>query len=171
MVKTNNYYEINERIRAPQLRVITSTGENLGTLSKDEAVREARKRELDLVVIAPNSEPPVAKILDFSKFLYEERKKKSAAKAKAKKSELKEFRFGPTIGDGDLNSRIDRTKEFINDGNRVKISVVLKGREGMFPQIAYDRIKKVEQGLADTAKAEAPASRNGNIISIVFVGK
>lgn len=167
----NNYYEVNERIKSKILRVITNTGENLGDITKEEALREAHARELDLVIIAPNVTPPVAKILDFSKYLYEERKKKSAAKAKAKKSELKEFRFGPTIGDGDINSRVERSKEFIKDGNRVKISVVLKGREGMFPQIAYEKLKKFEAGLADTAKSEGPAKQNGNIISIIFVGK
>jgi translation initiation factor IF-3 len=136
-----------------------------------EALRKAREVELDLVLLAPNVEPPVAKIMDFAKFLYTERKKKAQSKAKAKKSELKEFRFGPTIGTGDLNTRIDRSKEFIQDGNRVKVTVLMKGREGMFPEVAFDRLKKFEEGLKEIAKPEAEPKRIGKMISVVFVAK
>lgn len=140
-------------------------------MTVQEAVRAARDRELDLVLIAPQAQPPVAKILDFKKFLYEERKKKSSAKAKAKKSELKEFRFGPSIGSGDLNSRIERSKEFIKDGNRVKITVVLKGREAMFPEVGLEKLKLFEEGLTEVAKPESEPKRNGNMLCVVFVAK
>lgn len=171
MTIQTDYYPVNDKIRARELRVLTNEGENLGVLSLADALGAARQRELDLVVIAPQAAPPVAKILDFKKFLYEERKKKSSIKAKAKKSELKELRFGPTIDTGDLTSRIGRAIEWIKEGNRVKVTVIMKGREGMFPEVAFDRLKRFEEGVGEVGKTEGPAKRNGNQIFITFVGK
>lgn len=153
------------------MRVIGENGENLGVLKTSEAIVKAREKELDLILISENANPPVAKILDFNKYLYEERKKFSSAKAKSKKSELKEFRFGPTIGDSDITTRIERAKEFIKDGNRVKISIKLKGREAAYPQIGYEKVKKFISEISDVAKSEAEPRLIGNIISVVFVGK
>jgi len=167
----NEFYYINERIRVAKVRLLSNTGENLGVMDTREALKKAKEVELDLVLLAPNIDPPVAKIMDFAKFLYTERKKKSQSKAKAKKSELKEFRFGPTIGTGDLSTRIDRSKEFVQDGNRVKITVIMKGREGMFPEVALERLKKFEEGLKEVAKPEGAPRRMGNQLSVVFVGK
>jgi translation initiation factor IF-3 len=151
--------------------VLTEDGENLGLMTKAEAVSRARAAEMDLVLIAPQAEPPVAKILDFKKFLYNQNKKKSQIKAKSKKSELKEFRFGPTIGQGDLNTRIERSREFLKVGNRVKITAVLKGREGMYPEVAMEKIKKLADGLSDIAKMEENPRRMGNQIHVIFVAK
>lgn len=136
-----------------------------------EALKLAREKELDLLLVAPNAQPPVARIVDFAKFLYEERKKLSAAKVKSKKSELKEFRFGPSTGEGDINRYIQRAKEFIKDGNRVKVTVKMRGRETMFPEVAFEKLRKVEKGLEDTAKTEGPAKNLGGMIWLVFVGK
>ncbi len=121
------------------------------------------------MVIAEKASPPVAKILDFNKYLYEERKKASAAKAKAKKSELKEFVFGPTIDAGDLNNRIQRARGFLEDGNRVKVTVKMKGREGEHPEVALERINKFTQELKDIARTEAEPKRHGNMINVTFV--
>ena len=144
------------------------TGENLGVMSTADALKLARENELDLVLISEQANPPVAKILEYNKFLYEERKKSSAVKAKAKKSELKEFVFGPTIGEGDITVRVERSKEFIKDGNRVKISVKLKGREAEYPALAFEKIERFSEELADVAKPENEPRRNGNIISATF---
>ncbi|OGC46062.1 translation initiation factor IF-3 [candidate division WWE3 bacterium RIFCSPHIGHO2_12_FULL_38_15] len=163
-----DYYRINERIRSPQLRVITGTGENLGVMSTADALKLAKEKELDLVLISEQANPPVAKILEYNKFLYEERKKTSAVKAKAKKSELKEFVFGPTIGEGDIAIRVERSKEFIKEGNRVKISVKLKGREAEYPDLGFEKIKRFQEELADVAKLESEPRRNGKIISATF---
>ena len=121
---------------------------------------------MDLVLIAPNSEPPVAKILEFSKFLYEEKKKKSGSKGK--KSELKELRFGPTTGEGDIKRHIERSKGFINDGNRVKISVVLKGRANLYPELAFAKLNRIVEELSEVAKPEADVKRLGGTIFVVF---
>lgn len=131
----------------------------------------AQEKDLDLLLVSPNAVPPVAKIVNFSKFLYEENKKKREAKSKSKKSELKEFRFGPSVGEGDINRYAQRTSEFVKEGNRVKICVKMKGREMLFPQVGFDKIKKIEELIKNDAKLEAPAKQMGNMILAIFLPK
>ncbi|EKD99640.1 MAG: Translation initiation factor IF-3 [uncultured bacterium] len=131
----------------------------------------AQEDELDLVIISEKANPPVAKILDFNKFLYEERKRSSAIKAKSKKSELKEFIFGPTISDGDINVRVSRAKGFIEDGNRVRIAVKYMGREREHLDVGREKLNKFIELLADTAKVESEPKMSGNILAVTFVKK
>jgi len=126
---------------------------------------------MDLVLVVPNADPPVAKIVEFTKFLYEERKKASIAKAKSKKTDIKEFRLGPTTGEGDIQRFVTRARGFIEDGDKVKITVKMRGREVMFPDVAMDQIKKIQKELSDIAKTESEPKRMGNIIWTMFVGK
>ena len=176
MKSTRKYYTrgpehiINHRIRVQELRVIAEN-ENLGVMTTQDALREAQKRDLDLVLVSPNAKPPVAKILDYKKFLYAERKKQSAAKTKSKKSELKEFKMRPTTGQGDIDRYSKRAREFITTGNRVKLSVAMRGRENAYPHIAHDRIRAFGETIADIAKMEAAPKRTGGTIWAVFVGK
>jgi translation initiation factor IF-3 len=107
--------------------------------------------------------------LDFKKFLYEQNKKAQQVKSGSKKSELKEFKFGPTIDSGDLKTRIERSKGFIKKGNRVKITVQMKGRENAYPQLAEEKLDIVVNGLASIAKPEDKPERRGTQISITFV--
>lgn len=165
-----NQYIINERINAEKVLVLEGEN-NLGVMSKWDAVKLAREKELDLVLIAPQAIPPVAKILDFNKFLYEERKKKSTSKAKSKKSELKELRLSPTIGDGDLLRMAERAKEFIKEGNRVKASIFLKGRENAYPEIAIEKMGKFTKEMEDVAKVESAPKFMGNLVIAVYIKK
>ena len=162
---------INERIRFDKLRVITETGENLGELSTAEALKQARERERDLVVISEGTNPPVAKILDFNKFLYETRKKQSASKAKSKKSELKELRIGPVTDGGDLAVRVGRAKEFLAQGHKVKFTLKLKGRTQAHPELGFEKINRVIKELEGTAVTEDIVKKMGNIITVTFVAK
>lgn len=166
-----NWYIKNEQIKNDKIRVISEKGENIGVLPIGEALKLAREKELDLVLVVPNANPPVAKMVEFSKFLYEERKKESAAKAKSRKTEVKEFRMGPTTGEGDINRFVTRARGFIQEGNKVKITVVMKGREAMFPEVAINQIKKVEKELSDVAKLESEPKKMGNIVWVMFTGK
>lgn len=124
---------------------------------------------MDLVLIAEEAKPPVAKILDFNKFLYEENKKAQQAKAGSKKSELKEFRFGPSIEKADLETRIRRSREFLKEGDRVKITVYLKGREMMYPENAFEKIEIIKEGLKDIARLEKEPKKKGNLITATFI--
>ena len=162
---------VNERIRVPQVRLIDAEGENVGVIDTRKALGMARDSELDLVLISEKANPPVAKILEYSKFLYDERKKQSAQKTKSHKSDTKEFVFGPSIGEGDLKLRIDRTREFIEDGNRVKMTIRLRGREKAHPDIAIGKMNTVAEALNDVAKPEQAPRLKGNLISVIFVKK
>jgi translation initiation factor IF-3 len=151
--------------------VIDSDGKNLGVLSTEEAVRNAKARELDLLLIAPNTTPPVAKIVDFNKFLYEEKRKTRAAKSKAKKSEIKELRLTPMTSEGDIARFANRAKEFIEEGNKVKITVKMRGRQMSHPEVAREKLKRVGDLLVEVAKLENEPKLMGGMLSAVFLAK
>jgi translation initiation factor IF-3 len=138
-------------------------------LPKEVALQEAEKRGLDLVEIAPEVNPPVAKILDFSKFLYDEKKKKSSSKSK--KSELKELRFGPNTGESDMKRHAERSREFIEDGDQVRLTVQMRGRENLHPELAFEKLDEVIEALSDAAKPEQEPKRMGSRISVTLVKK
>ena len=140
-------------------------------MSSREALDLARKDDLDLVLVVPNANPPVAKIVEFTKFLYEEKKKASTARAKSRKTDVKEFWLSPTTGEGDIQRFVKRARDFIEDGDKVKITVKMKGRQVMFPEVAVEKIKIIEKELVDIAKMESEPKKMGNIIFAVFTGK
>lgn len=109
--------------------------------------------------------------MDFTKFLYESNKKAQAAKAKSRKSELKELRFGPLIGDGDLNQRVERAKEWLKEGNRVRFIVRMKGRQNLRPELGFQKLEKVATELDAVARKEDAPKHQGKDISVVFVTK
>lgn len=137
------YYRTNERIYASELRVLDFEGKQIGVLSKFAALAKAREMGLDLVEIAATAKPPVAKIIDFKKFLYQEEKKKKSSQKKAKSGEIKEIRFSPFIAENDYNTRIERIKEFLEEKNKVKLTVVFKGRQLGSKNFGYDLLKKI----------------------------
>lgn len=126
---------------------------------------------MDLVLISPTANPPVAKILDFSKFLYQERKKKAVTKTKVKKSELKEIKIKPSTGEGDITRQIEHARKFIEEGNRVKVGVFMRGRENLYPEIGFEKLKRFQVELSDVAKEESSPKHMGNSIWTIFVGK
>jgi len=152
--ETKKYYRTNERIFAHTLRVLGSDGKQIGVLSKFEALSKARELELDLVEIAPNAKPPVAKIIDFNKFLYQEEKKKKEEKKKAKSSETKELRLGPFMDDHDLQVIIKKATEFLQDNNKVKLVVKFKGRQIQHPEFGEKIIDRVAEALFHVSKIE-----------------
>ncbi len=119
---------INHFIKAPELRVITEGGENLGVISLQKALAEAQARTLDLIEISPSATPPVAKIMDYGKYLYDEKKKQKTAKAKTLTSELKIIQVKIGTGDHDLELKAKKVSEWVSEGNRVKIDLFLVGR-------------------------------------------
>lgn len=148
-----------------------ATGENLGVMDTQQALRTAEENELDLVVITENANPPVARIVDFNKFLYAERKKASETKGKSKQTELKELRLSTTISEGDVQQRVNRAVEFLDDGNLVKVSLMMKGRQQMFPQVAFEKVTNFIKLMEPFAKVESEPKRMGNTISVTFIKK
>ncbi|MEK7610034.1 MAG: translation initiation factor IF-3 [Patescibacteria group bacterium] len=119
---------INHQIKAPELRVITAEGKNLGVIKLSEAIAEAQKRGFDLIEISPTATPPVAKIMDYGKYLYDEKKKDKAAKAKVQTSELKIVQVKIGTGEHDLELKAKNVSKWLSEGNRVKIDLFLIGR-------------------------------------------
>ncbi len=165
----DKYYAVNHKIKNRELRVITVDGENLGVIKTEEALKIAIERGLDLIVVSPNAEPPVAKILDFKKFLYQERKEKTKAKIRSKKTDTKEIMFKPFTAEGDLNWQMARAKEWLTEGNRVKVWVAMKGRSASHPEISREKIQKFITELETVAKAEGSPEQKGNVISVLFI--
>lgn len=122
-------YKINNQIKAAQLRVVDETGANLGVISLEEALKLAKSKELDLIEIAPTANPPVAKIISFDKFRYQKEKEFKKQKASQKTSELKQVQISLVAAKNDLEIKIKKLEEFLNDGDKVNIVLVLKGRE------------------------------------------
>jgi translation initiation factor IF-3 len=137
---SKKFYRTNDRIFATSLRVLDSEGKQIGILDKNQALERAREEGLDLVEIAPMAKPPVARIIDFKKFLYQEEKKKREEKRKAKVSETKEVRLGPFIEEHDLNVMVGRVREFLTNNDKVRLVVRFKGRQMAHPEFGHQVI-------------------------------
>lgn len=161
------FYATNQFIKAEQLRVVDDTGKQIGVLSKAEALQIAHDRGVDLVEIAPKATPPVAKVIDFKKFKYLEAKKDREGKAASGKVEIKEIRFSPFIATGDMNSRLERIKEILGDGDRVKIVVKFSGRQITRVEFGHDLIKKVLSGLEGLASADGVPKLQGKQLFLI----
>lgn len=155
------FYRVNERIFADKLRVLDSEGKQIGILSGGEALRLAKEQNLDLVEVAGSATPPVAKIIDFKKFLYQQEKKKQEEKKKTKTSETKEVRLGPFISDNDLSVIVRRSRGFLEDGNKVKIVVKFRGRQVTHPEFGFETLKKYLGQLGDISKIEREGHLEG----------
>jgi len=148
------FYRINERIFASQLRVLDQEGKQVGVLTRFEALQKARELEVDLVEVAPMANPPVARLIDFKKFLYQESKKKNEEKKRSKVSETKEIRLGPFMNDHDLRTMIRRGTEFLEDNDKVRLIVKFMGRQIAHPEFGKETLQKVISALANLSKLE-----------------
>lgn len=161
---------INDQIRTQEVRLINENGQNLGIKPIHEALRLASETNLDLVEVSSNTTPPVCKILNYNKYIYDKKIKKR--KTKIKKIELKEFQIKPNIDEGDLAVRIKRGKKFLQKGNMVKYTVKLRGREAAHPEIAELKLKVIQSELTEVSKVEKPPQRNGPyLISMTLMPK
>lgn len=147
------FNRINHQIRASKLRVIDQKGKQIGILPLPEALRKAQAANLDLVEIAPKAVPPVAKLIDFKKFRYLEEKRKKKEKKK-KGGETKGIRLTPFIAEGDFNVRVKRAKEFLGQGNKIRVEIRFKGRQLARRNAGYELLGKFTKALADDAKIE-----------------
>ncbi len=162
-------YRVNERIGAFELRVLDSEGKQLGVLKRNDALSLAREKNLDIVEIAPNATPPVAKIIDFNKFIYQLTKKKREEKKKTKQTETKEIRLGPFMTDNDLSVMVRRAEEFLEDGNKVKLVVRFAGRQITHPEFGQNVIKKAADALYNISKIEKEPHLEGRQMIAIIV--
>jgi translation initiation factor IF-3 len=169
--KNNNFPNANLEITASPVRVVDENGEMLGVMSRDAALERAQRIGLDLVEIAPNSEPPVCKIMDFGKYKYQEKKKINDNKKKQKVVTLKEIKLRPTISDHDLGIKIRSINQFIAGGDKVKISLKFKGREITHQEIGHSVFDKIKNQLSEECKIELEPKMEGNQLLMIVVPK
>ncbi len=162
------FYYINQYIRVDNMRVIDEAGAQIGVMSKAEALKKAQEMDLDLVLVAPSAKPAVAKIIDFSKFQFQQEKKEQTSKKKNKSQELKELRLTPFMADNDLNVRLKRAKKFLKEGDKVRLVVYFKGRQITKKQFGYDILQQCKQALAEYGEPEAEAKLRGKNLEVVF---
>ena len=158
----------NERIRAPEVQVISSDGKNLGTLSTQEAINIAKQEGLDLIEISPNANPPVCKIIDIGKYKYELQKKANKAKKKQKVINLKEIKLRPVTEIHDYNFKIKNAQKFLSKGDKVKFTVQFKGREMQHTNLGHELMQRIINDTNALGKVEVqPKFEGKQIIMIV----
>lgn len=164
-------YRTNREIRAREVLVIDNEGQSLGVLSSVDALQKAMALELDLVEISPYSNPPVCKIVDYGKMIYNEQKKQAEAKKNQKTIELKEVQFSPTIGQNDFDVKVNRIKKFIESGNKVKVSLRFRGREITHKEVGLKVIARIKETLGDTIKVERDVRLEGRQMTMNIAPK
>ena len=158
----------NEKIRATQVRVIDSDGQNLGTLSTQEAINIAKQKGLDLIEISPKANPPVCKIIDIGKYKYDLQKKANKAKKKQKTINLKEIKLRPVTEIHDYNFKIKNAQKFLSKGDKVKFTVLFKGREMQHTHLGHELMQRIINDTNDLGKVEVqPKFEGRQIIMIV----
>jgi len=162
---------VNEGIRAREVRVIDANGEQLGIKSKAEALEIAARRNLDLVLVAPNAKPPVARVMDYGKFRFEQQKKEKEARKNQKVISIKEVRFSPTIDEHDFNTKLRNARKFLEKGDKVKASLRFKGRAITHKEIGQKVLDRLAEECADIAIIESKAKMEGRSMFLVLAPK
>ena len=157
---------MNDRIRDRELRVLADDGEQFGIISRDEALKIAEERGLDLVLMSPDAKPPVAKIMDYGKHKYQLEKKKKEAKKNQKKIEVKEVKFSCKIAQNDIDYKVKHAREFLEKGKHVKLRVFLRGREMATPELGIEVLNRIWPMVEDLGTLEKPAHQEGRYINM-----
>lgn len=158
---------MNELIRAAEIRVIADDGEQLGVMTPETALERAQEVGLDLVEVAPGSRPPVCRIMDYGRYKYE--RKKKMGKSKGHAASLKEIKLRPRTDQHDLDFKLKNARRFLTDGDKVKVTVMYRGREMVHRQLGYQQLKHVTELLGDFANVENPPRMEGRFLSMILV--
>jgi translation initiation factor IF-3 len=169
--KREPLHRTNERIRIPAVRVVTEEGEALGVMDTRDAIQKAREMGLDLVEIAPNAQPPVCKIIDYGKFLYEQKKKQHEQKKKQTKVIVKEVKFRPGTDDHDYEYRVRRAKEWLVEGDKVRAAIAFRGREMSHRELGSKILARMREELAEVADVEVYPKMEGYQMFMILVPK
>ena len=162
---------MNEAIKADEVRLISENGEQLGVVKLADAIEQAKDIGLDLMEVASNVNPPVAKIINYGKLKYEEKKKAQASKKKQHVVKIKEMRVRPRIDDHDLETKVSRGRKFIEDGCKLKVTLMFRGREMSRTDLGLDVLNRVIEMLSDIAEVEKHGELEGRRQTIVLTGK
>jgi translation initiation factor IF-3 len=161
----------NEEINAPQLRVIAADGSQAGVMSRYDALQMASAAELDLVEVSPTAEPPVVRIMDYGKFLFEQNKKAHSAKRKQKQIQVKEVKFRPGTGEADYQIKLRNLTRFLTEGDKAKVTLRFRGREMVHQDIGRKLLERVSTDLAPHAVVEQNPLMEGKQMVMVFAPK
>jgi translation initiation factor IF-3 len=163
---------INERIRVPQVRLIGADGEQIGVVDTDEARRIAREADLDLVEVAPDSRPPVCRLLDYSKYKYEQEQKAKQARKHQQQVNVREIKLRPKIADHDYETKKGHVERFLNKKDKVKVTIMFRGREQAHPERGRALLDRLNEDLGDLATVEqAPQQEGRNMHMVLAPGK
>jgi len=162
---------VNERIRVPQVRVIGDDGEQVGVVPVREAIAMAQAKGLDLVEVSPTARPPVCRIMDYGKFKYEQNRRARKAKKKQHHTQLKEIKMRPKIEDHDFGTKVNHARDFLMERDKVKLTVIFRGREVARPEIGHRLMRRVIESLADVALVENAPRAEGRAITAVLMPK
>ena len=164
-------HQLNEEIRDKELRVIGPDGAQLGIMSAAQANALAEEQEMDLVKISPNAVPPVCKIMDYSKFCFDQKKREKEVRKNQKVVEIKEIRMSPSIDTNDLNTKVKNAQKFLKDGNRVKVSVRFRGREMAHTNLGEKLLMDFAQACSELANMEKNPKLEGRFMAMFLAPK
>jgi translation initiation factor IF-3 len=159
---------VNNEITAPDVRLIDAEGNQVGIVGLRDAKDRASEEGLDLVEIVPNAEPPVCRLMDFGKFLFDQKKKKSEAKKKQKQVQIKEVKFRPGTGEGDYQVKLRNLTRFLNDGDKAKVTMRFRGREHAHRELGLKLLRRVEADLSDISAVEQQPQMEGRQMVMVL---
>lgn len=159
---------MNEEIKVSEVRLIGAESEQLGIVSREDALSQARAAGLDLCEIAANARPPVCKLMDFGKYKFELAKKQKEARKKQKVIQVKEVKISPKIGDHDLQIKKERALEFLSEGDKVKVTMIFRGRQNAHPEIGQQIMARMVEQLKTSAQVDRDLKQEGNQLTVIF---
>ena len=162
---------LNDDIRSVRVRLIGSDGNQVGIVSREDALREASRDRLDLVLIAPDAEPPVVKVMDYGKHLFDQKKAKAAQRKRQKQIHVKEMKFRPGTEESDYQVKLRNLTRFLEDGDKAKVSLRFKGREMAHPELGATLLKRIEGDLDELASVETEPRIEGRQMTMVLTPK
>ncbi|HEY6071816.1 MAG TPA: translation initiation factor IF-3 [Anaerolineales bacterium] len=163
-----NEFRVNEGIRVNEVRLIGPDGGNVGVVPIRQALQIARDADLDLVEVSPNATPPVCRVMDFGKFIYERAKKEREARKSQTKIEVKEIRLRPKTNNAHRDFKVDDARRWLNQGHKVRVTVRFRGREMDYPEIALEDLREIAQELSDISVIEAAPQMEGRTMLVVL---
>ncbi|MBU2591762.1 MAG: translation initiation factor IF-3 [Nitrospinae bacterium] len=163
-------HKINEMIKAKEVMAIDIDGTQCGVMPLQEAIDKARSRQLDLVEVSPDTDPPVCKIMDFGRFRYKTDKKKHESKKKVRAAKVKEVKMTPTIGEHDYKFKVEHIKKFLKDGDRVKVTIFFKGRMIVHKELGEAVMARVVEDIKEVSQVEQEIKLEGHNITMVLIG-
>lgn len=162
---------INEQIRSKEVRLIGKDGEQIGVTSRDEAMRIAEQSELDLVLVSPNAKPPVARVIDYGKYRYEQQKREKEQRKNQKTVNVKEIRLSPTIDDHDFDTKMRQARSFIESEDKVKVSIRFRGRAITHKEIGREVLMRFAEGMKDITDIQSHAKMEGRSMFMMLAPK